>query len=350
MDGAYPRTRRGARIIKLLNTLYVTSEGAWLRKDGANVVVNVEREERGRAPLHLLGTIVCFGQVGVSPQLMHAAAEAGISITFLGWSGRFLARVDGPQSGNVLLRRAQHRRTTDDPLPIARLIVAAKAANQRGVIRRAVRDYGDPTTKLNQTEQRLTVAARAAQSAPDLDRLRGIEGEAANTYFSSFGHLLRTPDMTFSGRSRRPPRDPVNSLMSFLYVLLAADCRAALETVGLDPQMGFLHRDRPGRSSLALDMMEEFRAPLADRVCLTLLNRRQIRKSDFRHEETGGVFLKENARKTVLTAWQNRKRTTLIHPFLNKKMQLGLIPHIQAQLLAQHLRGDLDGYPAYVWR
>jgi len=335
---------------KLLNTLYVTSEGAWLRKDGANVAVEVEGAERGRAPLHLLGAIVCFGQVGVSPQLMHAAAETGISITFLGWSGRFLARVEGPQSGNVLLRRAQHGRTGDDPLPVARAIVAAKAANQRGVIRRAIRDHGDPHGELDLAERRLSAAMRAALSAPEGDNLRGTEGEAANAYFAVFGGLIRAEDMPFTGRTRRPPRDPVNALLSFLYVLLTADCRTALETVGLDPQMGFLHRDRPGRPSLALDLMEEFRAPLADRTCLTLINRRQLGPGDFRHEETGGVFLTDEARRTVLTAWQERKRTVLTHPFLSEKMPLGLFPHVQAQLLARHLRGDLDGYPAYVWR
>lgn len=335
---------------KLLNTLYVTSEGAWLRKDGANAVVEVEGTERGRAPLHMLGTIVCFGQVGISQQLMHAAAEAGISITFLGWSGRFLARVEGPQSGSVLLRRAQHRRTSKDPLPVARAIVAAKTANQRGVVRRAVRDHGDPTENLDLAERRLTAAMRTALSAPDADSLRGVEGDAANAYFAVFNMLIRSRNLTFSGRTRRPPRDPVNALLSFLYVLLTSDCRAALEVVGLDPQMGFLHRDRPGRPSLALDLMEEFRAPLADRVCLTLLNRRQIKHSDFKHEETGGVFLTDEARKTVLTAWQERKRAVVTHPFLSEKMQLGLFPHIQAQLLARHLRGDLDGYPAYVWR
>lgn len=335
---------------KLLNTLYVTSQGAWLRKDGTNVVVEVEGAERGRAPLHLLGAIICFGQVGVSPQLMHAAAEAGICITYMGWSGRFLARVEGPQGGNVLLRRAQHQRTADDPLPIARAIVAAKAANQRGVIRRAIRDYGNPEGKLDMAERRLTAAMRAALSAPEADTLRGIEGEAANAYFAVFDALIRAPDMSFGGRTRRPPRDPVNALLSFLYVLLAADCRAAAEAAGLDPQMGFLHRDRPGRPSLALDLMEEFRAPLADRVCLTLINRRQFGPGDFRHEETGAVFLKDDARKTVLTAWQERKRTALTHPFLSEKMPLGLVPYVQAQLLARHLRGDLDGYPAYIWR
>lgn len=335
---------------KLLNTLYVTSEGAWLRKDGANVVVEVEGGERGRAPLHLLGAIICFGQVGVSPQLMHAAAEAGIAITYLGWSGRFLARVEGPQTGNVLLRRAQHERTRNAPLAVARAIVAAKIANQRGVIRRAIRDHRDPAGKLELAERRLSAAARAALASTDIDSLRGTEGDAANAYFAVFGDMVRVADLSFQNRSRRPPLDPVNALLSFLYVLLTADCRAAAEAAGLDPQMGFLHRDRPGRPSLAIDLMEEFRAPLADRACLTLLNRRQVGASAFRHEETGAVFLRDDARKTVLTVWQERKRTTVTHSFLSEKMPLGLVPHVQAQLLARHLRGDLDGYPAYVWR
>ena len=334
---------------KLLNSLYVTSEGAWLRKDGANVVVDLDGSELGRAPLHLLGAIVCFGQVGMSPQLMHACAEAGVSITWLDFSGRFLARAEGPQGGNVLLRRAQHDQTLNNPLPVARAMVAAKAANQRGVVRRAMRDHGR-TEVLDIAERRLSDAARLALSAETGDELRGQEGEAASAYFGVFGGLIRADGMGFAGRSRRPPRDEVNAVLSFLYVLLAADCRAALETVGLDPQMGFLHRDRPGRASLALDLMEEFRAPLADRVCLSLINRRQLTPRDFRREETGGVFLTEGARKTVITAWQTRKRDTLTHPWLGGTLAFGLFPHVQAQLLARHLRGDLDGYPAFVWR
>ena len=282
--------------------------------------------------------------------MMHAAAEAGISTVFLGWSGKFLARVEGPQSGNVLLRRAQHRHTSSNPLPVARAVVAAKAANQRAVIRRAVRDYGDTDGKLRLAERRLSSAVHAALESSDMDMLRGMEGEAANAYFNAFGSLVRVQDMVFSGRTRRPPRDPVNALLSFLYVLLAADCRSALETVGLDPQMGFLHSDRPGRMSLALDLMEEFRAPLADRVCLTLINRRQLGMKDFRSEKTGGVFLKDESRKTMLSAWQERKKTAVMHPFLEEKMPLGLFPYVQAQMLARYLRGDIDGYPAYVWK
>ncbi len=350
MDGHADENAGGADMKKLLNTLYITSEGAWAHKDGANVVVDVDGAERGRAPLHLLGAIICFGQVGVSPQLMYACAEAGVCITYLGYSGRFLARVEGPISGNVLLRRAQHERTLKDPLPIARSMVAAKTANQRAVIRRQMRDYGDETGNLGLAERRLSDAARLSLNTSELEVLRGLEGEGANAYFGIFGQIIRVAGLEFKGRSRRPPLDPPNALLSFLYVLLAADCRAALESVGLDPQMGFLHRDRPGRPSLALDLMEEFRAPMADRLCLSLLNRRQIKQSDFEVKETGGVFLKEEARKTVLSAWQERKRAQMTHSFLGEKVAFGLFPYVQAQLLARHLRGDIDGYPAFIWK
>ncbi len=342
---------------KLLNTLYVTSERAWLHKDRQNVVVKIDGAERGRAPAHLLGQIVCFGEVGLSPALMQFCATENISITFLGHYGRFLARVEGPQSGNVLLRRAQHRQTSDEAraLPVARAIIAAKSANQRAILRRALRDHGSTLpeaarTAIDATQRRLADTARHALDAPDLDHLRGLEGDAANGYFAVFAHMVRHSDFTFQGRNRRPPRDPVNAVLSLLYVLLAQDCRAAAETHGLDPQMGFLHRDRPGRMSLALDLMEEFRAPMADRLCLTLFNRRQLGKSDFRQEETGGVFLTDDARATVLKAWQERKRTPLRHAFFDETAPLGMFPQMQAQLLARHLRGDIDAYPAYIWR
>lgn len=344
---------------KLLNTLYVTSEGAWLRKDGQNVVVEVDGAERGRAPAHLLGQIVCFGQVAMSPVLMAFCAEGGISVAWLNPYGRFMGRLEGQQSGNVVLRRAQHRQTVDaeTALPVARAMVAAKAANQRGVIRRHLRDYGaamETTARdtLDAAQRRLSDAARLALSATDADSLRGHEGEAGHAYFDAFGHLLRHSDrrFRFTGRSRRPPRDPVNAVLSFLYVLLAQDCRAACETVGLDPQMGFLHRDRPGRMSLALDLMEEFRAPMADRVCLTLFNRRQLSPGDFRSEETGAVLLTDEGRTTTLKAWQERKRVALRHVFFDETVPLGLMPHLQAQLLARHLRGEVDGYAAYFWR
>ena len=339
---------------KLLNTLYVTSEGAYLRKDGETVAVEIDGAIRARAPAHLLGQIVCFGQVAVSPALMGFAAEAGITISFLSYSGKLLARVEGPQTGNVLLRRAQHEATKHlAALPVARAFVAAKVANQRALLRRHLRDYpdGPGTDVVDAAQRRLSDAARHALNAPDLDIARGQEGEAASAYWTAFPHLIRNPasDFTFTGRSRRPPLDAVNAVLSFLYVLVSLDARAACESHGLDPQMGFLHRDRPGRMSLALDLMEEMRAPLADRVCLSLINRRQLSNYDFRGEETGAVLLNDKGRDTVLKAYQERKRVELRHAWLDERIALGLVPQVQAQLLARHLRGDIDAYPAWIW-
>ncbi|MBV9077134.1 MAG: type I-C CRISPR-associated endonuclease Cas1 [Methylobacteriaceae bacterium] len=344
---------------RMLNTIYVTSEDAWLRKDGQNLVVEVEGAERGRAPLHLLDGVVSFGRAGVSPALLAACAEAGITVSHLEPNGRFLARVEGQRSGNVLLRRTQYR-IADDPARravIVRGIVAAKAANQRAVVRRALRDHGDnlddvARAALEETERRLTDAARRTIAAPDVDALRGVEGEAAHVYFAVFPHLVRVDDpaFVFGGRSRRPPLDRVNALLSFLYAMLGHDCRSALEGHGLDPQVGFLHADRPGRAGLALDLMEELRPVLADRLALSLINRRQVQADDFTLEEAGGVRLTDDARKRVLVAWQERKRDELRHPFLDETLPLGLVSHAQAQLLARHLRGDLDGYPAFIWK
>ena len=344
---------------RLLNTIYVTSEGAWLRKDGANLVVEVEGAERGRAPLHMLEGIVSFGRPGASPALLAACAEAGITISYLDPNGRFLARVEGTRTGNVLLRRAQYR-VADDPIravPIVRGIVAAKAANQRTVIRRALRDHGETmraeeNEALSMAERRLGDISRRTLPAPDVDVLRGLEGEAAYIYFGCFPSLLRLSDeaFIFHGRSRRPPLDRVNALLSFLYALLGHDCRSALEAYGLDPQVGLLHADRPGRASLALDLMEELRPVLADRLVLTLINRRQVTADDFVIEDAGAVRLTEGARKSVLVAWQERKRDELRHPFLDEMIPFGLVAHAQAQLLARTLRGDLDGYPAFIWK
>ncbi|HZU90101.1 MAG TPA: type I-C CRISPR-associated endonuclease Cas1c [Stellaceae bacterium] len=342
-----------------LNTLYVTSEGAWLTKDGANVVVSREKTELGRVPIHTLGGIVCFGRVGMSPPLMGFCAEQGVCVSFLGENGRFLARVEGPVSGNVLLRREQYRRADDRDATtgLVRSIVTGKALNSRAVIRRALRDHGEAVAEaeamaLETAEIRLTDIARRAERAGDADALRGLEGEAAQVYFAVFDHLIRAQkeEFRFAGRSRRPPLDAVNALLSFLYTLLVHDCRSAAESVGLDPAVGFLHRDRPGRPSLALDLMEELRPVLADRIALTLINRRQLSASDFRLLENGAVLLTDAGRKAVLVAYQERKRDELTHPFLGETVTLGLVPHVQAQLLARHLRGDLDGYPPFVWR
>lgn len=344
---------------KLLNTIYVTSEDAWIRKDGANLVVEVDGAERGRVPLHLLDGVVSFGRAGASPALMAACMEAGVTLSYLSPAGRFLARVEGARTGNVLLRRTQYR-AADDPgraLPVVRAVVAAKSANQRAVVRRALRDHGPAMdaaarSMLELAERRLTDAGRRALAGSDVESLRGIEGEAAMTYFGVFDHLVRVEGdgFRFGGRSRRPPLDRINALLSFLYAMLGHDCRSALEAHGLDPQVGFLHADRPGRASLALDLMEELRPVLADRVALSLVNRRQLDADDFVLEAAGGVRLTEGGRKTVLTAWQERKREELRHPFFDESMPLGLVVSAQAQLLARHLRGDLDGYPAFFWK
>jgi CRISPR-associated protein Cas1 len=344
---------------RLLNTIYVTSEDAWLRKDGANLVVEVEGTERGRAPLHMLDGVISFGRAGASPALMAACAEAGITLSYVDPNGRFLARVEGARSGNVLLRRTQYR-LADDPAraaSIVRAIVIAKTANQRAVVRRALRDHADTLAAsaldaLSSAERRLTDVGRRSLVTADVDSLRGVEGEAGLTYFGIFATLIRVDDAAFSfaGRSRRPPLDRVNALLGFLYAMLGHDCRSALETHGLDPQVGFLHADRPGRASLALDLMEELRPVLADRLTLSLINRRQLVADDFVVEEAGGVRLTDDARKRVLVAWQERKREELRHPFLEETIPLGLVASVQAQLLARHLRGDLDGYPAFIWK
>lgn len=338
---------------RLLNTIYVTSEGAWLRKDGANLVLELDGREAARAPLHMLDGVVSFARAGVSPALMAACAEAGITLSFLEPNGRFLARVEGARSGNVLLRRAQYRASEDPALqePIVRGIVIAKTANQRAVIRRAMRDYGGMEA-LEAAERRLTDVGRRALTAEGVGALRGLEGEAGAVYFGVFDRLIRVsdPDLAFTSRSRRPPLNRLNALLSFLYAILGHDCRSASETHGLDPQVGFLHADRPGRAGLALDLMEELRPVLADRLALSLVNRRQLAADDFVIEEAGSVRLTDPARKRVLVAWQDRKRDELRHPFLGESLPLGLVAAAQAQLLARHLRGDLDGYPAFLWK
>ncbi len=342
---------------KLLNTVYITSEGASLRKDGENLVADVEGAERARIPLHMLASVVVFGAIYVSPALIQACAGGGITIVLLERNGRFQARIEGPVTGNVLLRRAQYR-LSDQPEDIVRSILVGKISNQRMVLMRAVRDYGDEYAsadqdRLGQTIERLAQITRRIEMGDDaLDPLRGYEGEAANLYFAVFDLLLRGPDeeLRWNGRSRRPPLDPVNALLSFLYTLLTHDCRSAAEAVGLDPAVGFLHRDRPGRPSLALDLMEELRPILADRLALSLINRRQLRASDFETRDGGAVVMSDDARKTVLTAWQERKKEERLHPFLEEKAPLGLVPYLQAQLLARHIRGDLDAYPPWFWK
>lgn len=341
---------------KLLNTVYVTTEGAALHLQGETLVAETDGAEKTRIPLHMLSGLVTFGPILLTPALIGACAERGISVVLLKRNGRFQARIEGPVSGNVLLRRAQYR-VADAPEEIVRSIVLGKVSNQRAVLRRHLRDHAADMAlverqALENACVRMTQILRRVQlSGTTTEAMRGSEGEAATLYFAVFDHLVRAPDpeLRWTARSRRPPLDRLNALLSFLYTLLTHDCRSACEAVGLDPAVGFLHRDRPGRPSLALDLMEELRAPLADRLALSLVNRRQIRANDFRVLESGAVLLTDDARKTVLAAWQDRKREERLHPFLREKAPFGLVPYLQAQMLARHLRGDIDAYPPWFW-
>lgn len=342
---------------KLLNTLYVTTQGAWLARERETVLVRVEQETRLRLPIHTLGAIVCFGQVSASAPLMGLCAERGVALAFLTEHGRFLARVLGPTSGNVLLRRDQYRRADDRAAcaEIVSVLVAAKLANSRGILQRALRDRpsSSGSQPLQDAVAHLATLLRSVRGRNDsADSIRGTEGAGARAYFGVFDRLITQDDsrFRFTGRNRRPPSDPVNALLSFIYTLLRHDYTAALECVGLDPAVGYLHRDRPGRPGLALDLMEELRAPLADRLVLSLINRRQISGNGFTTQESGAVSMDDDTRKAVLIAYQERKRDMLRHPFLDEEVEIGLIPHVQAQLFARYLRGDLDAYPAFVWR
>lgn len=341
---------------KHLNTLFVTTQKAYLAKEGETVVVKVEKKIRLRLPIHTIGSIVCFGNVMMSPFLMGFCAENDVSISFLTKYGRFLARVQGPVSGNVLLRREQYRRADDMPgsAQIARYALTGKLANSRAVLQRALRDHSSKldATRLKEASIKIKYSIERLQKDVSLNVLRGIEGEAAHTYFGVFDHLIvsQKDDFIFRNRNRRPPLDNVNCLLSFLYMLLLHDVRSALECVGLDPAVGFLHRDRPGRPGLALDMMEEFRPFIADRLALSLINLNQVRKDGFNKMETGSVLMDDETRKTLLVAYQKRKQDEIFHPFLQEKITIGLLFHMQALLLARCLRGDLDGYPAFIWR
>lgn len=342
---------------KLLNTIYITTEGASLRKDGENLVAEVEQTERARVPLHMLASVVVFGAIYISPSLIGACAAAGITIVLLDRNGRFAARIEGPVSGNVLLRRTQYA-VSDKPDEIVRSLVLGKVSNQRSVLMRALRDYGSSYAEQDRlaivaaTDRLAQILRRVELKDENCELMRGSEGEAANVYFSVFDHLIRVsePEMRWRGRSRRPPLDPVNALLSFIYTLLTHDCRSACESVGLDPAVGFLHRDRPGRPSLALDLLEELRPALADRLVLSLINRRQVGPTNFETRDGGAVLLTDDARKTVLSAWQERKKEERVHDFIEEKIPLGLVPYVQAQMLARHLRGDLDAYPPWFWK
>jgi len=342
---------------KHLNTLYVTLEDAYLHQEGKTVEILHKGERKLRVPLHNLEGIVAFGwNITASAALMHACAENGTSLSFLSPTGRFLASSYGGVSGNVLLRKDQYA-ASEDPRrtnAISRNIIAAKIHNSRHVLERAIRDYPeDPNgEQLRKNADFLKHRIRMAMDCEDLDQMRGIEGDAAAIYFSAFDGLLtqNKPSFSFEGREKRPPTDPVNALLSFLYVMLMHDCKSACEAVGLDPQCGFLHRDRPGRFSLALDLSEEFRAYTVDRLVINLINRQQIDEEDFEKQESGAVLIKDDSRKKILAAWQEKKQEEITHPFIGERITRGLLPHIQARLLSRHLRGDLDAYPAFVWK
>ncbi len=339
---------------KLLNTLFVTTPEAFLSRDGENVVVKVENKERFRIPVHNIEGIVSMGFMGASPSLMSLCAERKVALSFVSEGGRFLGRVLGPVSGNVLLRRKQYRVADDEDaaLELAKLFIAGKIANSKTVLQRALRDHQGVVNPvaLEEAVSTLSIKQKQVLIASNANELRGYEGESAMTYFSVFDQLIlhQKDDFKMEGRNRRPPLDNVNALLSFVYTLLMHEVRAALESVGLDPCVGFLHVDRPGRQSLALDMMEEFRPFLADRLVLSLINRKQISKGGFVKQPTGGIIMDDSTRKEVITAWQKRKQEEITHPFLEERIPIGLLPYSQALLMARYLRGDLDNYPVFL--
>lgn len=341
---------------KLLNTLYITTPDSYLSLKGENIVISSNDEQLGRVPLHNLEAICTFGYAGASPALMNACVEKNISLTFLSQSGRFLARVIGKSKGNVVLRKSQYR-LSDSELEssrIARNFIFAKVANQKWILERMTRDYpmriDVPAFKKVSTE--ISAHLKEILQTEDLERLRGLEGQAANNYFKCFDQMIlqQKEQFFFKTRNRRPPTDNVNALLSLSYTLLASDVSSALENVGLDAYVGFLHRDRPGRASLALDMMEELRGVVADRFVIKIINKKIVNDSDFLRKENGAVLLTDSGRKKFFKAWQERKQESLTHPFLKEKINWGLVPHAQAMLLARYLRGDLDEYPPFLWK
>lgn len=341
---------------KLLNTLYITSENSYLSLDGENVVIYEEKSEIGRVPLHNLEGIVSFGYRGTSPALMGACAERNISLCYLTPQGKFLARVSGRIKGNVVLRQQQYAscREEDKSLEIAKNCIIGKVYNARWVLERALRDHSMQidTEQVKNASEYLKKSLNLIRSSETKEQLRGYEGEAASIYFGVFDELIlqQKKDFSFQGRSKRPPQDNVNALLSFVYTLLTNTITSALETVGLDPYVGYLHTDRPGRASLALDLIEELRAVLADRFVLSLINRKIVNGKNFSKKENGAVLMDDDLRKRVLTEWQNKKKEIITHPFLKEKVEWGMVPYVQAMLLARYLRGDLDGYPVFLWK
>ncbi len=344
---------------RYLSTLYLTTPGARAHRDRETVLVdrrleNGEKEKLGQFPIHMLESIICMGPVSVSPKLMDLCAQRGVTIAYFDPYGRFLARVEGPVSGNILLRKEQYRVSDDSArsLQFAKAFIGAKIRNARSVLQRHLRNYPDceEHESLDFAVRRLAVLLEKAGSAENVDSLRGLEGQAADEYFARFNFLIKSkePSFVFQGRSRRPPLDRINAMLSFVYTLLTHDIRSALEGVGLDPQCGFMHQDRPGRPALALDFLEEFRACVADRLVLSLVNLGQIDAEDFDVQPGGAVLLREKNRNVILTEWQKRKQAEVIHPFLDESMPLGVLFHLQALLLARTLRGDMEYYPAFI--
>ena len=341
---------------KLLNTLYITSPDSYLSLDGENVVIWDKEEEKGRIPLHNLEAIVSFGYRGVSPALMGGCAERNISLCFMTPQGRFLARVTGDVRGNVTLRKRQYEISNDKEisLGIARNCILGKVFNARWILERAARDHGlqIDLERVKKASGFLQQSLKSIKLCQDAAQLRGYEGEAASVYFGAFNELIlqQKKDFNFSGRNKRPPMDNVNAMLSFVYTLLTNMIASALETVGLDPYVGYLHTDRPGRVSLALDLIEELRPVLADRFVLTIINKKILTGKDFSKKEDGAVIIKDDARRTLLTEWQNKKKDVITHPYLNEKIEWGMIPFCQAMLLARYLRGDIDEYPPFFWK
>jgi CRISPR-associated protein Cas1 len=340
----------------LLNTLYITTQGSYLAREGETVLVRVEQETKLQLPIHTIGSIICFGQVSCSPFLLGLCAERHVSVSFLSVNGRFMARMEGPVSGNVLLRREQYRRADnlESSAVIARAVVIAKIANCRSVLLRAVRSYpeGEGVSELKTTADYLNTQLQSLNEPLPLDSIRGIEGDAARNYFGVFKYLVieQKEAFSFNRRSRRPPLDNMNAILSFLYTVLAHDVASALECSGIDPAVGFLHRDRAGRPGLALDIMEEFRPYIVDRLALTLINLKQSQASGFQQTESGAVIMDDVTRKTVLVEYQKRKQEEIKHPYLGEDVAIGLLPHIQAMLLSRYLRGELDNYPTFISR
>lgn len=341
---------------RFLNTLYVTTQKTYLHKKGDAVEIVVADKTIASIPMINLDSIVCFGNIYISPFLLGAAPEHNITISFLSESGKFLARVQGPVAGNVLLRKAQYRISDDKEKSahIAKYFIIGKIANQKTVLQRALRDHKEKVDvkKIQYAIHVLDTNISKIEKENDLDKLRGLEGDSAETYFSVFDELIVSQKelFKFEGRNRRPPLDNVNAMLSYVYTLLYHDMISACEVVGLDPAVGFMHRDRPGRLSLALDLMEEFRAFFADRLVLSLINRNEVNASQFEKTSSGAVVMSEVARKTVISAYQKKKETVLNHPYVEKKMHLAILIHTQARLLARCLRGDIDGYPVYIWK